>query len=420
MKDFPAPVARISRLSLAAAALGALTLTACGGGGSSDSSTSIQGAFKYASVVVGQTSFSGYQPNQGGAVGATTLAQPTGAVATDGTELFIPDQNNSRVLGFSSIPAANGAAASFVVGQDSFTSGGPQTTAATTLALPGKAFVSSDGKLVVADPGNNRVLIWNSLPAGNQPADVVVGQVNYTSKDTGTSATQLSDPEAAVIANGKLIVADTGNNRVLVWNTVPTASGAAADVVIGQPDFTSNDQNNTCTPTSASPCTSSQIAGQNNLYYPQDVWSDGFRLLVADSNNNRVMFWKQIPSSNMTDATYVMGQSSFTRTSYGVSASTFHAPYGVASDSVHIYIADTGNNRVLVFNSFPTSNGGSADSVLGQDSFTRNTANDDDQNNHPDDNPTGRTLSGPTGVAIASSMLYVTDTGNNRVLLFKQ
>ena len=39
------------------------------------------------------------------------------------------------------------------------------------------------------------------------------------------------------IQNGKLYIADTQNHRVLIFNSIPTANGAAADVVLGQPDF---------------------------------------------------------------------------------------------------------------------------------------------------------------------------------------
>jgi len=45
-------------------------------------------------------------------------------------------------------------------------------------------------------------------------------------------------PQGVWIQNGKLYVADTQNNRVLIYNSIPTANGAAADVVLGAPNFT--------------------------------------------------------------------------------------------------------------------------------------------------------------------------------------
>jgi len=37
----------------------------------------------------------------------------------------------------------------------------------------------------------------------------------------------------------RLFVTDLGHNRVLVWNSIPNANGAAADFALGQPDLTS-------------------------------------------------------------------------------------------------------------------------------------------------------------------------------------
>ena len=43
-----------------------------------------------------------------------------------------------------------------------------------------------------------------------------------------------------LITNSMIAVADTDNNRVLIWSTIPTSNGVPADVVVGQPDFTHN------------------------------------------------------------------------------------------------------------------------------------------------------------------------------------
>jgi hypothetical protein len=39
---------------------------------------------------------------------------------------------------------------------------------------------------------------------------------------------------------GRLYIADLDNNRVLIYNSVPTANNASANVVIGQQNMTSN------------------------------------------------------------------------------------------------------------------------------------------------------------------------------------
>ena len=258
---------------------------------------------------------------------------------------------------------------------------------------------------MVADSGNNRVLIWNTVPtaAGALP-DVVVGQTDFVSSTSGTSATRLAFPTAAVIANGRLVVADQNNNRVLVWSSVPSASGTAADLVLGQPDFITREADDEA----------------DEMNKPAGIWSDGFRLLVTDSGNNRVLSWALFPQQSSAEADYVIGQSGFSRSSPGSSASTLRAPFGVSSDGTRIYVADSGNNRVLRYNAFPLENGLAAGEVYGQDSFTAVVANDADQDGDSDDTPDDTTLSGASGAFIQNGVLYVSDRNNNRILFFPQ
>jgi len=384
--------------AIAALALSAV-LCACSSGDDADDDAELIEAF----AVLGQADFAAGSPNRGAAAGAGTLAQPLGNVATDGTRLFIADTANNRVLGYSAVPSANGAAADIVLGQSDFssTTGG---TARDRLALPASVFLG-EGRLVVADSGNNRVLIWNSVPAGSSDLpDVVVGQESFSAGGSGTSQTQLAFPTSAVVANGRLLVADQNNNRVLIWNSVPTVSGAAADIVLGQQDFVSRFDDDEA----------------DEMNRPASVWSDGYRVLVADSGNHRVLYWSLFPDESGVEADYVVGQTGFSRSSAGTSSSTLRTPFGVSADGTRVYVADSGNNRVLEFDSFPIANGPVASEVYGQEAFSSAVANDDDQDGEVDDTPSARTLSGASGAFVYSGVLYVTDRNNHRVLLFPQ
>ena len=83
-----------------------------------------------------------------------------------------------------------------------------------------------------------------------------------------------------------------------------------------------------------------------------------------------------------------------------------------------LFVCDQNNNRVLIWNSIPSSGNSPADLVLGQQDFTHVSANDDAQAGSAGVSPTGRTLSGPAGLFITGGKLLVTDSGNNRVLIF--
>ncbi|MCS7184884.1 MAG: hypothetical protein NZ870_03030, partial [bacterium] len=109
-----------------------------------------------------------------------------------------------------------------------------------TLNLPFGVWVTTAGKVAISDTGNNRILIYNSIPqTPNAPADIVIGQDNFTSRSTGTTAKNLNSPNGIYIDENYLMVADTKNNRVVIFEA-PYHTGMAAKYVIGQPTFTTN------------------------------------------------------------------------------------------------------------------------------------------------------------------------------------
>src|SRR3989344_3404572 len=149
--------------------------------------------------------------------------------------------------------------------------------------------------------------VRDSLTAGEVSmdivAEIVIGQTNFTGisiNQGGSAAANTLNAAAKVSSNGtKLFVADTLNNRVLIYNTIPTANNASADVVIGQPDMTSGDINN-------------GGIGANTFYYPGQVYSDGTKLFVVDAFNNRVLIYNTIPTANNASADVVVGQPDMT------------------------------------------------------------------------------------------------------------
>ncbi len=358
-------------------------------------------SFQRASVVIGQPDFTGAGFN---GLAANTVQYPVGKALVSNGKLYLPDTSNSRVLVYGSVPTTDGAAADMVLGQPDFTTSSFSFPAsAVQFYMPGTAAVDS-GKLLVGDRDNNRVVIFNSIPTSSgAAADVVVGQDDFTTRVIGCAANRLDGPQIFAV-NGKLLVAD--NNRVLVWNAIPTANGASADLVLGQADFTH--------------CYANQLGAASaiTLREPTDVWSDGTRLVVADATNSRVLIWNTFPTSSDAPADVVVGQGGMTSTVFATTRTGLGRPEFVSSNGNQLFVADSENNRVLVWNTFPTANGAGADVVLGQGDFIHGTENDDNQDGAVDAAPTARTLYSPRGVAVWGNQLFVTDGGNNRYLVF--
>ena len=289
---------------------------------------------------------------------STSLATPF-AAALAGTDLYVADSGNNRVLVFPSAPTT--ATASVVLGQSDFPYNsvnaiqgkefdfGPSGSGDAGLAVDSTS--SSTPHLYVSDYRNNRVLGFADarkvVPGAT--ADIVIGQPNLQTAVCNfggvyNSTTQVSQPTATSLcypsglavdpATGDLFVADTGNGRVLRFPAPfdPSNSSQTANLVLGQAAFTgvSNPQ-----------ASASVMVNPYGLVFNP---SDG--LFVSDITANRVLLF---PIANATDgesATKVIGQNSFTATS----ASVLNSPHHIAEDTINqLYVADTGNNRVAVF-----------------------------------------------------------------------
>lgn len=364
--------------------------------------------FQEASVVIGQPDFLSDQAPV--PPSASTLNLPLGRVLVSDGRLYLPDSNNNRVLVYNSIPAANGVSASLAIGQAALDTADSGTGVA-ALNQP-SSIAAADGKFFVADKSNNRVLIFNSAPATKPAeADAVLGWDDLYGPPPPygerCSQAHLYSPQSLFVAGGQFFAVDAENNRVLIWSGLPTSGGDLPDLVLGQGGF---DQ---CTVNRGS------SAAAATMNYPSDVWTDGTRLAVADASNNRVLIWSSFPTKDGELANIVVGQTTATATdTLPVSGASLNQPRSVWSNGNQLFVADANRHRVLIWNTFPTDSGTAADVVLGQNSFGRRVANDDDQDLTPDETPTARTLYSPTGVAVYGNQLFVTDMHNNRVLIF--
>ena len=232
---------------------------------------------------------------------------------------------------------------------------------ASGLTIPyGVAVDARTGRLYVADQNNNRVLSWPNAAAlaNHQAADLVIGQPGFTTNTAnngGLGKASLNGPRGvAVDAQGNLFVADSGNNRVLEYNA-PLANHAAAARVFGQPDFATGTPN------------TGGVSGAS-LAFPEDVALDARgNLFVADLFNNRVLEYNIPLDTGLSAANRVLGQIDVNHNSVnagGLGASSLNQPTGVAVNSDGtVYVADHGNSRVLVYDN-PLTTDTIADLVL--------------------------------------------------------
>ncbi|WP_455222268.1 NHL repeat-containing protein [Kaarinaea lacus] len=319
-----------------------------------------------ATFVIGQNSFTANDPNRGSTVAANTLSGVQGTMTEwQNKVLYVADTGNHRVLGFNPLPTESDASANIVIGQANFTSAGSGTSG-TQFTNPNGVFATNT-QFFVADTGNNRVLIWDSIPANNAvSASYVVGQTDFGAAASGCSASTLSGPASVHVGSDKLVVADNVNHRILIWNTIPTANGVAADVVVGQQNL------DNCLPNDSDGDGVTDTVTASTLNNPGGIWTDGTRLLVADTGNHRVLLWNTLPTVNGQGADVVLGQIDMTTALPELSQSGLNSPKSVTSNGNQIIVADSGNARALVWNTFPATNKPLADVVIGQADFTTN------------------------------------------------
>lgn len=350
--------------------------------------------------------------------GANGLNRPV-AVFADSSRLFVGDLNNNRVVIFNTIPSASGVSADVPVGQPDFTHGAPNQGLGIVVStgLNGPTGVFSDGaKLYVADQRNSRILVWNAIPAAPLAApNVVVGQPNFISgvpnnaaaPILGLGAKSLNNPSSVQVCGSSVVIADTFNNRVLIYNLAAFGSQAAAVKVLGQTAFTNRQPNQ------------GVAVSAQTLNFPRSAYCDGAKLYVADSGNNRVLIWNNFgtlaPPPAQNPANVVVGQPGFASgnaNNGGRRNATLANPSAVFADGIRLFIADSGNHRVLLYNAIPAANGLAASVAVGQSTFTAGSSNQGGA-------AAAATLFSPTGVWADSTTgrMFIADVNNNRVLL---
>jgi sugar lactone lactonase YvrE len=199
-------------------------------------------------------------------------------------------------------------------------------------------------------------------------ADAGQNNIKQYTSDLALLATTTSGSQSAVynlngvtgvevLPNGTTYIADTFNNRILIYDSKFKYIG----------EFGSYGS-----------------FGDDSLYYPQGLALSGSQLFIADAYNDRV----KVVSLNGSFVNSI---------GTGAGDVVLHYPEDVyvALDG-RIYVADTYNNRVVVFSA-----AGTPTSIIAGEYA-------------------GRNITQPRGVyADSKDNVYIADTGSNRVLVFK-
>ncbi|WP_298343424.1 NHL repeat-containing protein [Ferrimicrobium sp.] len=334
------------------------------------------------------------------------LYGPRGVTISEDS-LIVCDTGNHRVLFYRDFLTNPSIEADLVIGQPNFDSERPSyPDAQSGLFMPTDAKVV-DQRLFIADSWHHRIMIYEINDQGEpnpHPSGVIgqggFGEVEANRGHSECDATSLYWPFGFAFLDDGFYVADTGNRRVLHWRDWRAAMDEPADVVVGQDAADLREENR-------------GRVGGDSFRWPHGIDGQGELIYLADAGNHRILGF-DTPHKDR-DADIVVGQSSFIENSEWPYApqgpDRLRFPYGVSVDGGRLAIADSANNRVLLFDALPIGVGAKADRVIGQMDFESYGEN---QWRVMSDS----TLCWPYAVDLVGDVLAVADTGNNRVVIW--
>ena len=250
-----------------------------------------------AEVVLGQPDFI----TSSSGLSASKLNDPLRAFIDSTGNLWVSDYLNNRVLRFDNASSkTSGSSADLVLGQSNFTTNSSGTSI-NKMKGPVGVFVDGTERLWVTDRLNHRVIRFDNSSNLSNGADAngVLGQADFTTGTSGLSSTKMNRPMGVYVdSKDNLWVCEDDNRRAIRFDTVSTKlNGAAADGVLGQPDFTTNLIN----------------YSRNGVGNLRGVYGDeAGRLYLVDESNNRVLVFNHAATiQNGAFADNVLGQSDF-------------------------------------------------------------------------------------------------------------
>lgn len=276
---------------------------------------------------------------------------------------------------------------------------GIATAVGSGLSAPQSSFNEGNGNILIADTGNNRVVRYN-IAGATQTVIAGTGTAGNSGNGGVATAATLRAPKAvAEAADGTIYIADTGNNQVRSIDPrtqiISTAAGGATAVC----GWASDTLGDACPGTQATLNAPSGLGvdGRGNVY-------------IADTGNNRIRVLeygnKYVYAFAGGAATVCAGATDTVGDGCAALQATLSAPIQLRMDvSGNLLVADSGDNMVRRF--ALASTGQPVTAVAG--TLSASGAGDGGS-------ATSAGLSGPQGIALdGAGSLYIADTGNHAV-----
>lgn len=250
-------------------------------------------------------------------------------------------------------------------------------TTSATVASPAGMVSAGSGVLFFTDSSTSRI---RKITLNTSTATLAgTGSPGYVEG----SSPLFSGPQAiALNSSGNLVVADTNNHKVRIFNPTTQVSSFLAGSTQGN----------------AGAIGTVATAIRFNVPRGIAVSPTTGRIAVGDSQNNRIVFLNQ----STGEITFIAGQTSGGYTNGTGPAAQFNYPTGLAFDSAgDLYVADSQNHAIRKV----TIATGAVTTVAGNG--TQGTA---------DGNGASARFSSPRALVVASDgTIYVSDSGNNLI-----
>ena len=364
---------------------------------------------------------------------------PSGlALDEDNDLLYVADTDNNRIQMLSSTSGSSDT----ISFSDKFGSVGDDND---EFDKPTDLAIDNSDQLYVVDSENNRIKTYDLTGGDNCPSgtDEIINDEVCFDDDFGSSGStdgRFDIPTDLAIdkGNGDIYVVDSDNNRVQRFqsdgdfdNLEFGSSSSGDDEYLGTPSAIALHRSSDFIYVADSSTDSISVFDDNGNFkfsFDDDDAGDEFKnpsgmivdesediLYVADTGNNRIRIFELTDGDNCPSGTdEVVNDEVCFVDDFGSSGSTdgkFDEPTGLAFDEDEnmLYVADTENNRIQVFeivagNTCPSGTDEIIDGVCFVEEFGSSGSTDGKFNS-------------PSGLALDedNDLLYVADTDNNRI-----